>query len=91
VISWFEVVRHYGRRAGAAQPQPAAVSAIVPENPKTVSPETSVLEAITVMRQEKLDYLLVVKEQHLVGIVTERDILNITARLLEQQAQTAAP
>ena len=91
VISWFEVVRHYGRRAGAAQPQPAAVSAILPENPKTVSPETSVLEAITVMRQEKMDCLLVVKEQHLVGIVTERDILNITARLLEQQAQTATP
>jgi CBS domain-containing protein len=41
------------------------------------------------MRQEKSDYLLVVKEERLVGIVTERDILNITARLLEQSAQKA--
>jgi CBS domain-containing protein len=32
------------------------------------------------MRKERsLDCLLVVKEEHLVGIVTEHDILNITA------------
>jgi CBS domain-containing protein len=52
--------------------------------PVTISPETSVLDAIALMRKERLDYLLVVKDDHLVGIVTEHDILHITARLLEQ-------
>jgi CBS domain-containing protein len=88
VISWFEIVHHYGQRAGAEQSPALAVHTILQENPKTVSPETSVLEAITIMRQEKMDCLLVVKERHLVGIVTERDILSITVRLLEQQTHT---
>ena len=42
------------------------------------------------MRQEKSDYLLVVKEDRLVGIVTESDILQLTARLLEQLAGESA-
>jgi CBS domain-containing protein len=87
VISWFEIVHHYGRRNGQGQTEPLAVSGILQKNPKTVSPETSVLDAIALMQREKMDCLLVVKEGLLVGIVTERDILNIAACLMEQQAQ----
>jgi CBS domain-containing protein/gamma-glutamyl:cysteine ligase YbdK (ATP-grasp superfamily) len=87
VISWFEIVRHYGRRNGQGQTEPLAVSGILQKNPKTVPPETSVLDAIALMQREKMDCLLVVKEGLLVGIVTERDILNIAACLMEQQAQ----
>jgi CBS domain-containing protein len=89
VISWSEIVRHYAMNANRGPLKAIALSTIVRPNPLTVSPEISVLDAITLMRQEKMDCLLVVKEGHLVGIVTERDILNITARLLEQQAQAA--
>jgi CBS domain-containing protein len=87
VISWFEIVRHYGRKSGQALTEPVAVSTVLQGSPRTVPPETSVQDAIALMRQEKMDCLLVVKEGHLVGIVTEHDILNITARLLEQQMQ----
>jgi CBS domain-containing protein len=87
VISWFEIVHHYGRRNGQGQTEPLAVSGILQKNPKTVPPETSVLDAIALMQREKMDCLLVVKEGLLVGIVTERDILNIAACLMEQQAQ----
>jgi CBS domain-containing protein/gamma-glutamylcysteine synthetase len=83
VISGFEIVRHYARSSGQGAAEPVAVSTVLQKNPTTVPPETSVLEAIALMRREKLDCLLVVKEGRLVGIVTERDILNITARLLE--------
>lgn len=83
VISGFEIVRHYARSSGQGATEPVAVSTVLHKNPTTVPPETSVLEAIALMRREKLDCLLVVKEGRLVGIVTERDILNITARLLE--------
>lgn len=85
VISWFEIVHHYGHSPRQGYTEPVAVSTVLQRTPKTVPPETSVLAAITLMRQEKMDCLLVVKEERLVGIVTERDILNITARLLEQK------
>jgi CBS domain-containing protein len=38
------------------------------------------------MRRGKLASLLVVKDESLVGIVTERDILDITAHLLERHS-----
>jgi CBS domain-containing protein len=47
-------------------------------------PETSIYDAITMMRRDKLACLLVVKDGSLAGIVTERDILNITAHLLQR-------
>jgi CBS domain-containing protein len=53
-------------------------------DPLTVPPETPTLDAITLMRREKVDCLPVVKDGRLVGIVTERDFTNLTARLLEQ-------
>ena len=87
VISWFEIVHHYDKLTKQGQTEPVPVSAVLRANPPTVPPETSVQDAITLMRYEKMDCLLVVKERHLVGIVTERDILNITARLLEHQSQ----
>ncbi|MGE0826251.1 MAG: glutamate-cysteine ligase family protein [Candidatus Binatia bacterium] len=90
VLSWFEIIRHYGRYGGAELTEPLPISAVLQPRPQTVAPETSVFDAITLMRQEKLDSLLVVKEGRLVGIVTERDILHITARLLEQQLQSPA-
>jgi CBS domain-containing protein len=61
------------------------------QNPITVRPETSVLEAIALMRREKLACLLVVKDESLVGIVSERDFLNITAQLLRAPSESEAP
>ena len=43
------------------------------------------------MRREKLACLLVVKDESLVGIVSERDFLNITAQLLRAPAQSETP
>jgi CBS domain-containing protein len=84
LVSWLEIVRHVGRGDGPQEQAPVAVEAVMGKTPVTVAPETSVLDAIALMRRERLDYLLVVKEDSLVGIVTERDILNITAHLLQQ-------
>jgi len=84
VVSWFEVLHHFARADTRDRAESVAVSAVMKENPVTVPPETPVLDAIALMRREKLAYLLVVKEGSLAGIVTERDILSITAHLLER-------
>jgi CBS domain-containing protein len=85
LVSWLEIVRQQERLHDQHATEPVAVSSVMQQTPVSVAPEISVLDAISVMRKERLDCLLVVKEDHLVGIVTEHDILNITARLLEQQ------
>jgi CBS domain-containing protein len=82
VVSWFDVVHHYAR--GAAGRDCIPVSAVMQMQPAMLPPETSIYDAITIMRRDKLACLLVVKDGSLVGIVTERDILNITAHLLER-------
>jgi CBS domain-containing protein len=91
VVSWFEVVHHYARRDITERDEAVAVSTVMRQNPITVRPETSVLEAIALMRREKLACLLVVKDESLVGIVSERDFLNITAQLLRAPSESEAP
>ena len=62
VVSWFEVVHHFASGDTQGPPEAVAVSTVMKENPVTVPPETSVLDAIALMRREKLAYLLVVKD-----------------------------
>lgn len=51
----------------------------------TVSPETTTLEAIRLMREHRISSLPVVEEGQLVGLVTERDFMNIARDLLEER------
>lgn len=52
-------------------------------DPVTVAPEASMLAAICLLRSENADCLPVVKDGHLIGIVTEHDFVHIVARLLQ--------
>ena len=87
LISCFEVLRKLQQSVGEAGREPVAVSSIMIRDPLTVTPETATLEAIALLRRAQVDCLPVVKENRLVGIVTERDFINVAARLLEQRSQ----
>jgi CBS domain-containing protein len=63
-----------------------AVSEVMKKEPVTVSPEATTLEAINLMRQHGVGCLPVVKDEKLVGIITERDLMNVAAELLKEQA-----
>ena len=73
------------RRRGASGDREASlqVSEVMDGTLKTVTPETSTLEAIRIMREEGLTGLAVVREGRLVGLVTERDFLAVVERLLQ--------
>lgn len=51
----------------------------------TVSPETPTLEALLTMREKNIGCLPVVKDDHLVGMITAHDFLTVSARLLEER------
>ena len=72
-------------RQGGAQRKMEPVRRIMKPDPITVTPETLTVEAIAIMRREKIGCLPVVQDGRLVGIVTYRDFMEIAGKLLEQQ------
>jgi len=60
-----------------------SVSEVMDAQPITVSPETSSVDAIRLMREKQLGCLPVVREGKLVGLVTEHDLIVVSSHLLE--------
>lgn len=78
------LLRHFARTNKMNEPQLLTVRDIMIEKPITATPETSILDAMRKMQDNKIGCLPVVKGKDLVGIITEMDFLRITARLMEQ-------
>lgn len=89
LLSVFEVLRRLEDSACRSKAEPVAVGEIMQRQPLVIAPETLTLDAIALMRRERADCLLVVKEGRLIGLLTERDFINVAARLLEQRAKEA--
>jgi acetoin utilization protein AcuB len=65
---------------------------LMTRNPVTVADDATITEAARLMLQRKISGLPVVKNGHLVGIITESDIFRLVVRTWENQAEpTVAP
>ncbi|HET9887428.1 MAG TPA: CBS domain-containing protein, partial [bacterium] len=64
---------------------PIPVREVMHRNPVTVSPNATTLEAIELMRKNKVACLPVVQGDRLVGIVTEHDFLRVAGDLLTKK------
>lgn len=64
---------------------PIAVSEVMRRDPVSVTPETSTLDAIALMRKHAVSVLPVVHDGTLVGIVSERDFMEVAGELLEER------
>lgn len=60
------------------------VKDIMIANPVTVSQDTTILDAMKIMRDNKIGCLPVLNGKELVGIITEMDFLRISGRLIER-------
>ncbi|MCF6287792.1 MAG: CBS domain-containing protein [Proteobacteria bacterium] len=63
---------------------PCAVKDVMTTNPITAAPDTLTVEAIRLMRKNKLGCLPVVEKGKLVGLITDHDLINVAGRLLEE-------
>lgn len=81
LVSHRDLLRMVAR--GTADKGAVAVRDIMRKDPLTVTPETGTLELIRLMREHKVTCLPVVREGKLVGMVAERDLINVAAKLLE--------
>ena len=61
-----------------------AVSEIMIPAPRTIHPDATTLTAISMMREHGIGCLPVTKGDRLVGVVTERDLMDVAAHLLEK-------
>jgi len=86
LITTRKMLRYYTRRDRPDTPQEGQVKVrdIMISELTTVPPETTIKDAMRIMRGEKLGCLPVVKNQELVGIITEMDFLRVSGRLLER-------
>ncbi len=85
VVSYRSILRYVGGRselpAGGATP----VKEIMARDPVTVTPQSSTLEAIQLMRDRGVACLPVLDEGKLVGLVTDRDFMPIAYDLLAER------
>ena len=61
-----------------------SVQEVMISNPFTVTPETDILSAMNLMKKEGVGCLPVVKNNELIGIITEAHFLSIANRLFER-------
>ncbi len=82
LISHRTLLRHMAER-GEVPEGGIPVRAIMVEDPISVSPEQPTIEAVEMMRDHQIGALPVVREDRLVGIITERDFIQIAGNLLD--------
>ncbi len=84
LVSSRMLLRHFARNNRLKSNELTTVKEIMVERPITATPETTILEAMKIMQQNRIGCLPIVKGKELVGIITEMDFLRITARLMEK-------
>lgn len=75
-------------RGARANENPITVRDIMTSDPLTVSSTTPTLEAMEIMRQNRVGCLPVLDDGRLVGIVTSFDFLDASARLFKERLTT---
>ncbi len=84
LISMRMIFRRFNNAIHNNEPLGESVEEVMIKNPITIHPEASILKAIDIMDAQKIGCLPVVKNNRLVGIITEQNYMTITARLLRR-------
>jgi CBS domain-containing protein len=85
LITMRQLLREYYRTAEDGEDTGAkTVSEIMIQNPITIHPEASIMEAMDIMKDQGIGCLPVVKNSRVVGIITEGNFMNITTLLLKK-------
>jgi CBS domain-containing protein len=85
MVSYRSVLRLMAEGFDAGFRETPPVKEIMERNPTSVSPETPTLEAIDLMRRQRVSCLPVVNDGKLVGIVSETDFMPLAYDLLEDR------
>ena len=84
VVSYRSLLRLVGEGMNSGR-EPVSVESIMKKNPVSVGPDTDTIDAIAMMRKSRVGCLPVVMDGKLVGLITESDLIEVSAKLLEEQ------
>jgi len=87
VVSYRSMLRLMAEGRTLIEADNMPVSDVMVRDPVTISPETTTLEAIRLMRERKVSALPVIKNEQLVGLVSETDFMPTAYHLLEERLQ----
>lgn len=77
------LMRYFTHRNRFNGQEAILVKDIMVQEPITIEPGATIVDAMHVMRDRKLGCLPVVKDGELIGIITEMDFLRVSGRLIE--------
>ncbi|MCF8237936.1 MAG: CBS domain-containing protein [Saprospiraceae bacterium] len=78
------LLRHYSKDYSLEGPPPTMIKDIMITSPLSTTQETTLIDAMNLMRDNQIGCLPVVQDNELVGIITEMDFLRVSSRLLER-------
>ena len=85
IISYRSLLRLMAEGRSKEEAESLPVKEVMERNPVTVTPETTTLEAIDLMRSHRVSCLPVVRNDQLVGLVSETDYMPMAYGLLEER------
>ncbi len=84
LVTHRSLLRFLAQDGDRAEPREAMpVKDIMVRDPIAVTPETPTVEAVRLMRTHRIGALPVVRDGHLIGLITETDFIHIAGRLLD--------
>lgn len=78
------LLRYYTHRHKADNQVVTCVKDIMINKPITIGPKATIMQAMQLMRENKIGCLPVVQDKELIGFITEMDFLRISGRLIER-------
>lgn len=78
------LMRYFNQKNTENPDKSLMVKDIMIKNPIVVGPNSTIIEAMAIMRDNKIGCLPVVHDNELVGVITEMDFLRISSRLIER-------
>ena len=85
LVTHRNLLGYLAKRSASDSTEARPVKEVMRKDPIAVSPETPTLEAIRLMRRNRIGSLPVVRDGQLVGIVTETDFLDIAGQMLDDE------
>ncbi|MEE9373933.1 MAG: CBS domain-containing protein [Saprospiraceae bacterium] len=79
------LLKQFAKNAIKGYVEMTSVATIMVENPISISPKTTLLEAIEIMSNQEIGCLPVLDQGKLVGVITEKVFVEITSRLLSSR------
>ncbi|MEW6128976.1 MAG: CBS domain-containing protein [Acidobacteriota bacterium] len=84
LVSHRDLLKMLYHRTTDKKSEPIKVKEIMKSEPLTATPDTSIIEAMELMREHRVGCLPIVEDGQLVGIVTAYDFLTISADLIRK-------